>query len=174
MTGSHLCPQWYLLWVRHRTEKKVALVLSIKGFEVFLPTYRATRQWSDRVKEIELPLIPGYLFCRFRSSDLLRVVSTASVLSGCGADPHPVPVSEFEMARIRRVLTSGFPIEPWPDQVAGWEMAGRMVCIDQGRLCDVSGVLLEEGNRCRLVVRLDPVQHSVAVEIPKEQISLRA
>lgn len=172
MLGSQLSPQWHSLAVRHRSEKRIALALSSKGFEVFSPTYRAKRQWSDRVKETELPLFPCYLFCRFRSSDLLSVVSTTGVLSGCGADPHPVPVSDFEMARIRRVLTSGFPVEPWADQVVGRERAGRMVCIDEGRLRDVSGVLLEEGDKCRLVVRLDLVQRSVAVEIPKEQISL--
>lgn len=172
MLRSQLSPQWHLLTVRHRSEKKVALALSSKGFEGFLPTYRHKRRWSDRVKETELPLFPGYLFCRFRSSDLLSVVSTSGVLSGCGPDPHPVPVPDFEMARIRAVLTSGFPVEPWPDQMAGREMAGRMVCIDQGWLRDVSGVLLKEGGRCRLVVRLEPIQRSVAVEIPKEQISL--
>lgn len=44
MLGSHLSPQWHLLAVRHRSEKRVALALSSKGFEVFLPTYRAKRQ----------------------------------------------------------------------------------------------------------------------------------
>jgi len=166
-----LHPQWHLLMVRCRSEKKVSLALASKGFEVFLPTYRAKRQWSDRVKEVELPLISCYLFCRFRLSDLLSVVSTPGVLSGCGDDPHPVPVSDFEMARIRRVLTSGFPVEPWPDHVTGRETAGRAVCIDQGCLRDVSGVVLDEGDSYRLVVRLDPIPCSVAVEIPKEQVS---
>lgn len=124
------------------------------------------------MKETELPLFPCYLFCRFRSSDLLSVVSTTGVLSGCGVDPHPVPVSDFEMARINRVLRSRFPVEPWADQAAGWERASRTVCIDEGRLRDVSGVLLEEDDKCRLIVGLDPVQRSVAIEIPKEQISL--
>jgi transcription antitermination factor NusG len=164
--------RWHLLTVRHRSEKKVALALSNKGFEVFLPTFHVKRQWSDRVKENEVPLFPCYLFCRCRWSDLLSVVSTPGVLSGCGTDPHPVPVSDYDMARIRKVLTSGFPVEPLADPAAGRETTGQIVCIDEGRLSGISGVLMEEPDRCRLVVKLDPTPHSVAVEIPRAQMCL--
>jgi len=159
--------QWHLLAVRHRSEKKVAAALSKKGFDVFLPTFHVRRQWSDRVKENELPLFPCYFFCRFRWSDLLSVVSTPGVLSGCGANPHPVPVSDCEMARIRRVLTSGFPVEPWADPAAGRETSRHVVCMDEGGLRGLSGALMEDGERYRLVVDLAPIPRSVAVEIPR-------
>ena len=57
--------QWYALQLRTRFEKVVSLHLRGKGYEEYLPTYRSRRNWSDRVKEIEQPLFPGYIFCKF-------------------------------------------------------------------------------------------------------------
>ena len=59
-----LCP-WYALSVKHQHELAVRSALEFKGFEALAPTYRARRRWSDRVKEIDLPLFAGYVFCRF-------------------------------------------------------------------------------------------------------------
>ena len=56
---------WYALRVRPRFEKMVASALLSKGYEGFLPLYRHRSRWSDRIKEVLLPLFPGYMFCRF-------------------------------------------------------------------------------------------------------------
>src|SRR6266446_4384964 len=64
---------WYALHVRTRFEKVVARNLRGKGYEEFLPLYSRTNRWSDRVKEIELPLFPGYVFCRFNPHDRLPI-----------------------------------------------------------------------------------------------------
>ncbi|PYV81621.1 MAG: hypothetical protein DMG05_29645, partial [Acidobacteria bacterium] len=57
--------QWFALVVRSQHEKMVASVLHSKGYEEFLPLYTVKRRWSDRIKQLELPLFPGYVFCRF-------------------------------------------------------------------------------------------------------------
>ena len=58
---------WYALTVAPRKEKITAQTLRAEGFEDFLPLYSSTRQWSDRIKRLENPLFPGYVFCRFGS-----------------------------------------------------------------------------------------------------------
>ena len=59
-----MTPQWFALRVRSRCEKVVAVAARSKGFEDFLPLHRRRQRWSDRSKWVEVPLFPGYLFCR--------------------------------------------------------------------------------------------------------------
>src|SRR4051794_251921 len=73
--------QWYALQLRPRFEKKAAQHLEHNGHEAYLPMFRSRRQWSDRIKEIEVPLFPGYMFCRFDVSYRLPILVTPGVLS---------------------------------------------------------------------------------------------
>jgi transcriptional antiterminator RfaH len=161
--NPHLTPRWFLLMVHSRSEKKVSLALSRKGFEVFLPTVRTKRPWSDRTKEVEFPLFPCYLFCRFRPKDQLSVVSTPNVLFGVGADQHPIPVHDSELAALQRVLASGFDVEPWP-----YPRGGQVVKISREPLRDVKGVIVQEADTCLLVVGIEAIQSAVAVKIPRQ------
>lgn len=151
--------------VRSRSEKKVAVALSRKGFEVFLPTFQVKRRWSDRTKEVELPLFPCYMFCRFRARDQLTVVSTPHVLFGVGADPHPVPVPDSEIDILKRLLGAGFRVEPWP-----YMTKGRSVRVDHDRLRDVCGVLVDDSATCRVAVDVKAVRSAVAAEVPRELV----
>src|ERR1700726_677092 len=67
---------WFALQVRSRHEKNIATLMHGKGYEPFLPLYKGRRRWSDRFKEMELPLFPGYLFCRFDVQNRLPVLTT--------------------------------------------------------------------------------------------------
>src|SRR5260221_1955499 len=60
---------WVALQVRMRHECNVSDHLQGKGYERFLPLYKARRRSSDRVKAVDSPLFPGYLFCRFNPHD---------------------------------------------------------------------------------------------------------
>jgi len=52
---------WYALQVWVRKESVIATQLEGQGFECFLPKYKSLREWSDRTKEVEQPLFPGYV-----------------------------------------------------------------------------------------------------------------
>ena len=73
-----LCP-WYALTVKHQHEVAARSALEFKGFEALAPTYRARRRWSDRVKEIDLPLFAGYVFCKFPYGERAQVLDTPGV-----------------------------------------------------------------------------------------------
>src|SRR5438309_7600393 len=85
--------QWYALQLRTRFEKVVAMHLRGKGYEEYLPTFKSRRQWSDRVKEIELPLFPGYIFCKLDATNRLPVLVIPGVISvvSFGGSPMAVP-----------------------------------------------------------------------------------
>lgn len=156
---------WFALRIRSRFEKTTSTVLRSKGFEDFSPLYRSRRNWSDRVKEIELPLFPGYLFCRFNPLDRFPVLSTPGVVSVVGIGKVPQPVEEHEIEQIQSILASGIPAQPWP-----FLTIGQKVRISNGSLAGLEGLLVNIKNGFRLVVSVTLLQRSVAVEIDRESV----
>src|ERR1035438_2563821 len=85
--------RWYALHVRSRYEKTVSTVLRHKGFTEFLPIYRSRRHWSKRIAEIDLPLFPGYVFCRLdRAERSVPIMTTPGVIAFVGFAGTPVPI----------------------------------------------------------------------------------
>ena len=161
---------WYAIRVQVKFAKVAAAVLREKGFEEFLPLYRARHQWSDRVKQVDLPLFPGYLFCRVDIADgLLPIVTTPGVLGIVSAGKYPVAISDPEIETVRTVVRSGLPVLPWP--CLG---AGSRVLIEHGPLAGVEGIVLDADKKYRLIVSVPLLQRSVAVEIEREWVRLLA
>lgn len=153
---------WFALHVRPRSERSVASLLRYKGFTEFLPLYRTRRRWSDRFKEVEMPLFPGYLFCRFDPEHRLPVLLTPGVDFIVGLGKVPVPVEETEIEAIQAVLNSGLGLEP-----CAYLQEGEWVRIMNGPLCGVEGIFLEVKNQHRLLVSVTMLHRSVAVEIDR-------
>ncbi len=106
---------WYALQIQSKLGSVASATLRGKGYEEFLPMYRSRRQWSDRIKELELPLFPGYLFCRFDVTDrLMPILTTPGVISIVGAGKTPLPVVPEEIEAVRAILRSGLAAQPWP------------------------------------------------------------
>jgi transcription termination/antitermination protein NusG len=166
-----LCPeadrgQWFALIVRYQHERRVEGALCASGVDTFLPMYRARRLWSDRVKDLDLPLLPGYVFGRFALDDRARIVSIPGVSRIVGFAGVPAPVTEQEIEGVRAVLASKLPVGPWPHP---FKMGDR-VRIERGPLRGVEGTLLREGSCLRLVLGVELLQRSLAVEIDPEML----
>jgi len=159
-------PLWYAVRVRSNYERTVSTVLHHKGVEQFLPTYRSRRVWTDRVKTMDLPLFPGYVFCRIPLDERNRVVTTEGVVGLVGAGRQPIPVTESEIEAIRRIVDSQAPTEPWP-----FLKIGQTVRINYGSLTGLEGILLRVKNSWRLVVSVTLLERSVAVEIDAAYVS---
>jgi transcription antitermination factor NusG len=162
MDRSHSPAEWYALTVKPRHEKTVARNLRAKGLEGFAPACRLRRRWCDRVKEIETPLFPGYVFCRFSYEERMQVLATPSITSVVGFGKEPAVVAEKEIAAIQAVVASGLAAQPWP-----YLRAGEKVRIEQGCLEGVVGILLREKDFCRVLVNVEILRRSVAVEIDR-------
>src|ERR1035438_9824987 len=85
---------WYALQIQSKLGSVASATLCGKGCEAYLPLYRCGHRWSDRVKQLDLPLFPGYLFCRFDVRDRLPILTTPGVISVVGAGKTPVPVDD--------------------------------------------------------------------------------
>ena len=155
--------QWFALHVRTRFEKVVARNLKGKGYEEFLPLYQRTNRWSDRTKQIELPLFPGYVFCRFNPVQRLPILTTPGVNAIVGLGKTIMPVEEYELDNIRSILKSDSYCEPWP-----FLEVGQRVRVQHGPLAGTEGIVTMLKNTCRLVISVNLLQRSVAVEIERD------
>lgn len=156
---------WYAVRVRSRCEFAASNLLRDKGFEQFLPLYRSRRHWSDRVKDVDIPLFAGYVFCRFDACAPLPVLTTPGVVQIVSAGRTPVPVDESELSALQDVCSSGLVVQPWP-----YLQIGRRVLIERGPLAGTEGVVMEMKGRYRLVASISLLQRSVAAEIDRDWI----
>jgi transcription antitermination factor NusG len=156
---------WYAVTVKPRHERVVAQCFRHQSLEEFLPLFRSRRVWSDRAKEIDLPLISGYVFCRFHQRDRVRVLRTPGVTGLVGFGGVPAPLGDGDIEALGRVAASGCRTMPWP-----FLRAGQRVRIRNGPLAGLEGVVLESRGSWRLVVSVCLLQRSVAVEIGREAL----
>lgn len=157
---------WFALQVRSRHESGVAGFLEAKGYELFLPLVTSRKRWSDRIKEIESPLFPGYVFCRFNVLERLPILKTPGVIQIVGYNRTPVPVEEVEISGIQALIASGLPSQPWP-----FLTVGQNVQIEVGPLRGYQGLLVDFKGKHRLVLSISLLHRSVAVEIDSASVS---
>jgi transcription antitermination factor NusG len=156
---------WFAIRVKPNYEKPVAATLKGKGFQEFLPLQRTRRQWSDRVKVMDLPLFPGYLFCRLNLEERLPLLTTPGFLYIVGIGRNPEPVDESEILAIQSVLRSGLPVTPWPSLIVG-----EQVRLKHGPLRGLEGVLTRIANQHRFYVSVTLLKRSISVEVAPEWI----
>jgi transcription antitermination factor NusG len=170
-----LCPEangvedsarWFALTVKHQHERRVEGVLCANGVETFLPVFRCRRQWSDRIKQQEAPLFPGYVFGRFALPERVSVLNTPGVARIVGFAGVPVPLEDHEVGNLRAAMASNQALGPWP-----YLRAGDRVRIERGPLRGVEGILLREKTGFRLVLGVEILQRSVAVEVDPEMVA---
>jgi transcription antitermination factor NusG len=157
--------RWYGLQVRPRFEKVVAIHLRQKGYKEYLPMVRNQRQWPDRIKEIEEPLFPGYVFCKFDASQRLPVLIVPGVLSVVGSGRIPVAIPEEEIAALQSVVESGRSYEP-----ATFITTGQVVRVETGPLRGLVGIASSHKNDSRLIISVNLLRRSVSVELDSDCI----
>ena len=95
-------------------EVQASAELSARGFEAFLPTRPVRRQWSGSSKDLEVPVFPGYIFCRFHLGERIRVLDAPAVIQVLGIGGTPTPSSDAEIATIQTMVISRLVLTPWP------------------------------------------------------------
>jgi transcription antitermination factor NusG len=158
--------KWYALRVKSNREKVVAEGLRYKGYEVFLPCYPQESRWSDRTKVLELPLFPGYVFCRMEISLRLPALKIPGSLGFVEIRKVPIAVSDGEIEALARIISAKAPVVPWPSL-----HVGERVRIERGPLRDIEGVVADLKAGLKLIVSVELLQRSVAVEISRDVIT---
>lgn len=152
---------WYAVQIRYRFEKKAAEQLQRKEIETFLPLREETHQWSDRHKQIRVPLFSGYAFVRISQSRAwrTRVLSTPGVIGFVNFHGEAVLVPRSQIEHLQLLLSENVPCS-----LHNFLSLGQRVRIRGGCLHGLEGILTNNGRR-HLVISIESIQRSVAVEI---------
>jgi len=157
---GNVCGGWCAIHTRHQHERKVAATLCRHGFQILLPMYDTVRRWSDRKKQITLPLFPGYVFFVDEAARRLQVLCTPGVHSILSAGGAPAVIPDEEIAAIRRAVESPLRVTPHP-----FLKNGDVVRIARGPLTGLEGIVSREKGIFRVVLSVEILGRSAAVEI---------
>ena len=156
---------WIAVRARPRAERKIQNGLAAAGLETFVPWHRVCRRWSDRIKHAEQNLFPGYVFCRSAFGDRHLVMGQPGVEGVVRFGPQLALIPDDEIAALKRTVESGFRLGPWP-----FLKAGQRVRIEYGVLEGIEGALVRDAGTSRILVSVNALQRSVAVEVDRDMI----
>jgi transcription termination/antitermination protein NusG len=166
---AYLEQRWYAAYTSANHEKRVAEQLKQRCVEQFVPLYASVRRWKDRLVELQMPLFPGYVFVRMALRDRLRVLQVPGVAKLVGFGGAPTALPEGEIETLRASLVSGVRAEPHP-----FLTVGRRVRITGGPFAGLEGVLKRKKSNLRVVVSLELIQMSVAVDVDAADVKAMA
>ena len=156
---------WYALYTRPRFERKVDFELRRKGLQPLVATRTVERIWSDRLKKIDEPLFPCYVFVNANPTERHLSLETAGVVRMVGFNGRPSRISEFEIQSIQRVMRYGFDPKP-----VEFLLSGDQVEVVSGPLSGLRGFFQEDRGKSRFVMTIPAIKQSISIEIDKRQI----
>jgi transcription antitermination factor NusG len=152
--------QWYALYTNARHEKVVAKQLEERRIETFLPLYRTWHRWKDRRKQVELALFPSYVFIRIEEQQKLPVLKVPGAVHVVSFNGKMAALPEREIEALRNALENEIYAEPCP-----YLRVGRRVRVVRGPMMGAEGILSRKKDKCRVVISVDVLMRSVAVEV---------
>lgn len=165
--NSEPIPHWYAVYTNARHEKLVARQLGERCIETFLPLYRSLHRWKDRRKLVELALFPSYVFVRIVIEERLPVLQVSGVVSIVGFNGKFPTLPEQEIASLRNGLEHDVFAEPHP-----YLQVGRRVRVVRGPMAGAEGILARKKDKYRVVISIDVLMRSVAVEVDGTDLEL--
>ena len=158
-------PKWFAVYTTPRHEKAVARHFEFRRIESFLPLYMELHRWKNGCRvNVEQPLFPGYIFARIGRRDSTQVLSVPGVLLIVGSGREPLALPDFEIEALRSGLHLR-KFEPHP-----YLVVGEKARIKSGSLAGMVGVLARKKNSLRVVLTLELIMRSVAVEVDADEL----
>lgn len=156
---------WFALYTASNHEKKIEQLLRIKKIETFLPLYTATRRWKNRTTaKVQLPLFPCYVFVKIARKESIRVLEIPMVHSIVGNAREALALPDDEIAALRSGLHLR-QVDPYP-----YVKTGARARIRSGPLAGLEGVVVRKDARLRVVLSIDLIMKSVAVQVDAAEI----
>jgi transcription antitermination factor NusG len=163
-----MAPRWYVAYTFPRHEKAVAEQLKLKSVESYLPVFEKLNRWKDRMARVQLPLFPGYVFVRIPLRERMKVLESSGVLRLVGFNGHATPLPEGEIESLRTYLAFR-KAEPFP-----YLTTGKRVEVQAGPLAGLEGLVVRRKGKMRIVVSIDSIQRSIALELEAADVRLIA
>ncbi len=169
LTNTKSRKKWHVIYTRSRTEKKVRDELTYKNIECFLPLKKKLRQWSDRKKWVEMPLISGYCFVHIGRAEYDKVLQTNNVVCYVSFEGRAAEIPEEQIDYLKQMLKQDeFDVTVSKENFR----PGKKIEVIEGPLIGLRGELVESRGKNKFILRLDQLETSFTVEVPASQISL--
>jgi len=158
--------KWYALYTKSRAEKKAFSSLSQKGIETYLPLRRNLKQWSDRKKWVETPIISSYIFVKITQLDYKKVFEADSIVSYVSYKGKAVPIPDREIEAMKRMVESkiSFSVE------MGELKKGKIITITSGPLIGLSGEITEIKGQKKLYLRVKHAGFTLVVNVDEDTV----
>ena len=160
--------EWHVVTTRSRAEKKVFANLQRQNIESFLPLQKRLRQWKDRKKWVEIPVISGYCFVNISSKEHDKVLRTEHVAGFIRFEGKPARIPDLQIEFLKKMLNqSDFEVEVSQENFE----PGKKVEIIEGPLIGLQGELLSHRGRDRFILRIQQMNAVYSVEITADKIT---
>ena len=161
---------WYIVWTAARAEKQVEMRIAAQGLEPWLPKFTERRKWSDRWRDVVLPLFPGYIFARGVPAQLHSLLRTPGVLSIVKNAGRPAVLSDAFVLTLRRATeTPGVAASPLTEDFS--YAVDDEVIVREGPLAGLRGIVQHVRNGHRIVVWIEQVGRGVAFTVGATLVS---
>lgn len=159
--GTELNPKWYAVYTRPRFEKQVLKGLLDQGIDAYLPLIKTMRQWSDRKKMVEIPLFSSYVFVHIDRRFYDQVLQTHGVVKYITFEGKAATIPPDQIDNLKIIVNSNEKVE------TTWETRrkGDKVIVTAGSLKGLRGELITDGDRKRVLVRIDSIDQNLTVEV---------
>ena len=155
--------KWYAVYTYPRSEKQVYERLLESNIEAYLPLKKTIRQWSDRRKIVEMPLLTSYVFVKSSPRFFPLVYQTYGVVKFITFEGKPVAIPEKQIDILRLLIDSNADIEVTSENFA----KGDSVEVVSGALIGLTGELIQIGSHSRFIIRIDKLDQNIILKIPK-------
>jgi transcription antitermination factor NusG len=159
---KQVVPKWYAIYTHPRAEKLVHSRLIEIDIESYLPMQKTYRQWSDRKKLVEKPLLSSYVFVKVIPAHFPKVYKTIGVVKFVSFEGQPVPIPQKQIDNLRLLIDSNADIEVTSDKLE----KGDNVEVITGSLIGLTGELVKIGRRKKMIIRIDRLDQNIIVTIP--------
>lgn len=153
--------KWYAVYTKPRAEKLVYKRLVDSGIETFLPLQKTMRQWSDRRKMVEKPLLSSYIFVKTQPKFFPDVYKTVGVVRLITFEGKAVAIPEYQINNLRLIINSDAEVEVTTEKFE----KGDLVEVTTGPLKGLMGELVKVGSRKRVVVRIEKIEQNIILAI---------
>ncbi len=144
--------EWYAVYTAFRSEKKVYSGLVKRGFEAYLPVQTLLRQWSDRRKRVDFPVIEGYVFVQCSTEDFSNICAVPGVVTFLSdRSGIPLPLEASTVGALQKLIEKSEEPLVFSKECL---MEGDRIEVIRGRFKGWFGELIRKKEECRLVVRL--------------------
>ncbi|HKL72043.1 MAG TPA: UpxY family transcription antiterminator [Marinilabiliaceae bacterium] len=155
---------WYALYTKSRAEKKVLNQLTLMGIHAYLPLKRELRQWSDRKKWVESPIISSYIFIQIHQSDYNRVFEVPGVVAYVSYKGKAISIPAEQIDAMRRAIENKLNFSVETDSIK----KGQMVTVTTGPLKGISGKVLEVRGERKLYMQISKIGYTLVVNLDDE------